>query len=80
MNVREGGTTMSGLRMLREKKLGLKRAYVAEKLGITPDHLSNIERGGTPLKLLQIEKLSKIYGIEFEELARIALNTAKRWE
>ena len=44
MNVREGGTTMSGLRMLREKKLGLKRAYVAEKLGITPDHLSNIER------------------------------------
>lgn len=71
---------MSGLRMLREKKLGLKRAYVAEKLGITPDHLSNIERGGTPLKLLQIEKLSRIYGIEFEELARIALNTAKRWE
>ena len=71
---------MSGLRTLREKKLGLKRSYVAEKLGITPDHLSNIERGGTPLKLLQIEKLSKIYGIEFEELARIALNTAKRWE
>ena len=48
---------------IREEK-GLKREYVADKLGISPDHLSAIERGSTPADLIKVKKLSIIYNLE----------------
>lgn len=68
---------MKSLRTLRESK-GIQRKFVADKLGISPDHLSNYERGCTQLKLLQIKNLSDIYGITFSEMAEIALATYER--
>jgi transcriptional regulator with XRE-family HTH domain len=68
---------MESLRSLRESK-GIQRKFVAEKLKISPDHLSNIERGCTQLKLLQIKSLASVYGIDFSEMAEIALATYER--
>lgn len=68
---------MSELRKLREQK-GLRREFIANKLEISPDHLSNIERGQTPLKLTQIKILAKAYDIDFGEMAEIALATIER--
>ncbi|NRY05728.1 helix-turn-helix domain-containing protein [Clostridium beijerinckii] len=45
---------MSKLRQLRNHQ-GKTRKFVAKGLGVTPDHLSNIERGSTPLNLIQIK-------------------------
>ncbi|QPW58641.1 helix-turn-helix domain-containing protein [Clostridium botulinum] len=41
---------MSKLREARESR-GLKRGFVAQKLSITPDHLSLLERGKAALNL-----------------------------
>lgn len=68
---------MMQLREAREKA-GLKRNFVADKLGISPDHLNLIERGKTPLNLVRIETLANLYNISFEEMARIALETIKK--
>ena len=68
---------MCELRDIREEK-GLKREYVADKLGISPDHLSAIERGSTPADLIKVKKLSIIYNVPFSLLAEKALNTIQR--
>jgi len=68
---------MTKLREARENA-GLRREFVAEKLGISPDHLSLIERGKrTSLSLKRIAALANLYNIPFEEMARAALETAK---
>ena len=67
----------SELKRLRDEK-GLKREFVAEKLGISPDHLNNLERGQTPLRLMQIKTLSEVYQVDFGKMAEIALATAER--
>ena len=68
---------MTRLREARENS-GLRREFVAEKLGISPDHLSLIERGKrTSLSLKRIETLANLYNVTFEEMARAALETAK---
>lgn len=68
---------MYELREIRESK-GLKREFVAKKLGVCPDHLNVIERGKSLLNLLQIKKLSQIYNIPFGELAEKALRTYEK--
>ena len=68
---------MSELKKLREKQ-GMKRSYVAKQLGVCPDHLSVIERGSSPLNIVQIEKLSTIYNVSVPDMAEIALKTYKR--
>jgi len=45
---------MSKLSQLRNNH-GKTRKFVAEGLGVTLDHLSNIERGITQLNLIQIK-------------------------
>ncbi|EDS77349.1 DNA-binding protein [Clostridium botulinum C str. Eklund] len=67
---------MSKLRQVRESR-GLKRAFVAKKLAITPDHLNLLERGKAALNLKKIEVLATIYNMSFEETARVALDTIK---
>ena len=67
---------MTKLREIRQKT-GLRRDFVASKLGITPDHLGLLERGKTKLDLLKIEKLSEVFGISIEEMTQIALETVK---
>lgn len=68
---------MSKLRQLRNNQ-GKTRKFVAEGLGVTPDHLNNLERGATQLNLTQIKKLAEIYNISFSEMAEIALTTFER--
>ena len=68
---------MKELRKLRNK-LGYKREYVAEKMGISPDHLNVLERGACICNIIQIDKLSKIYNISLAEVAEMALRTAKK--
>ena len=68
---------MRELREIRESK-GLKRDYVAKQLGICPDHLSTIERGGSQASLLQVKKLSEVYHMNFGELAEKALKTYQK--
>ncbi|KGN00339.1 hypothetical protein ADU90_13245 [Clostridium botulinum] len=67
---------MSKLREARESR-GLKRGFVAQKLSITPDHLSLLERGKAALNLKKIELLATLYNMSFEETARVALDTIK---
>lgn len=67
---------MTKLREAREKS-GLRRDYVASVLGITGDHLNLIERGKSNLNVAKIETLANLYKINFEEMARIALETWK---
>jgi len=67
---------MTQLRQARQKT-GLRRDFVANKLGITADHLSLLERGKVKLDLLKTEKLANIYNITFEEMSKIALDTKK---
>ncbi|SHJ65503.1 putative transcriptional regulator [Clostridium amylolyticum] len=70
---------MTKLREVR-KNVGLERKYVAEKLGISPDHLSLLERGKTPLNVIKVEILAGLYNKTFEEIAIAALETAKGGE
>lgn len=51
------------LRQLREKH-GLKRAFVAAQLGITPDHLNKIERGDAKLTDKNAGQLKQIYKVD----------------
>lgn len=67
---------MTTLRQARNK-VGLRRDFVAGKLGITADHLSLLERGKSKLDLLKIEKLSEIYSTSVSEMTEIALKTIK---
>lgn len=70
---------MTRLRKAR-KKAGLERKFVADKLRISPDHLNLLERGKSPLTLLRVETLAGLYGMPFEEMAKIALEAIKEWE
>lgn len=68
---------MESLRQLRNSK-GITRKFIAEKLEVTPDHVNNIERGATQLKLLQIKTLANVFDIPFSQMAEIALATVER--
>lgn len=70
---------MTQLRQARQK-VGLRRDFVANKLGISADHLSLLERGKVKLDLLKTEKLATIYNMSFEEMSKIALETKKEGE
>lgn len=70
---------MESLRSIREKR-GLKRNFVADNLGICPDHLNFIERGGTQAKEKYIEKLAEIYNLPLDEMKMISLATYERRE
>jgi transcriptional regulator with XRE-family HTH domain len=67
---------MTKLRQARQKA-GLRRDYVACKLGITGDHLNLLERGKSKLDLLKIEKLAEIYGTSVADMTEIAIETLK---
>lgn len=67
---------MTRLKEIREES-GLRRKFVAEKLEISPDHLSLLERGQIALSLEKIELLSKLYNVSFPQMAMIALETYK---
>lgn len=75
----KGVMYLTKLREARDKA-GLRRDFVADKLSITGDHLNLIERGKVNLKLTQIEALANLYKVNFEEMARIALETFERRE
>ena len=54
------GTTV---RYVREKR-GMTQKAAAEALGVSPVHLSNVERGVTPPSALLISRFAVIYGID----------------
>lgn len=65
------------LRELR-KQHGLTRNFVAKQLEVSPDHLSAIERGKVPLNVPKMEFLSKLYNVNYLEVALSALKTYKK--
>jgi transcriptional regulator with XRE-family HTH domain len=73
---REVINKMTKLREAREKA-GLKRAFVADKLGISPDHLNLLERGKSNLSLDKVETLATLYRTDIGEMTKIAIETVK---
>lgn len=69
---------MTELRLAR-KNAGLERKFVAEELGVSPDHLNLIERGKTQLNLTRIAKMANLYKIAFGSMAEIAYRTYKNY-
>ncbi len=55
------------LRVLRAYE-GLTLAAAAEKIGITPDTLSDLERGHRRPYIPTLTKIAKGYGVPIEEL------------
>lgn len=55
------------IRNVRELK-NLTQEYMAEKLGITQAGYSKIESGATKLSYAKLSEISKILGVEVEEL------------
>lgn len=60
-------TVEEKIRNLRELK-NLTQEYMAEKLGITQAGYSKIESGATKLTYNKIEEISKVLGVQTEEL------------
>jgi len=52
---------------------GLKAREVAAALGITKPHMSNMERGKTPIKPAFIGRLADMYGVPQAEFAKRVL-------
>jgi len=57
---------------------GLKAYKVAEHLGISRKQLNNIERGLYGVDKLKIEKLSKLYSKDIEEIRKACLEGSKK--
>ena len=56
---------MTNTELLNEliKKSGLKKAYIDEKIGVTPVGLSNLIAGKSEFKASQINKMCDLLGI-----------------
>lgn len=51
-------------------RAGLTLKYVAGRLGISFQHLSNLENGKEPIRFEYYVQLGKLYGVSAELLAR----------
>ncbi len=60
-------TVEEKIRGIRELK-NFTQEYMAEKLGMTQAGYSKIESGGTKLTYSKIEEISKVLGVQIEEL------------
>lgn len=61
---------MSELRKYRYLR-GFQRKFVADKCGITGDHLNDVEGARVNLTESVATKLSKVYGIEICEIKKL---------
>ena len=61
---------MTNTKLLNEliQQSGLKKAYIAEKIGVTPVGFSNLISGKAEFKASQINKMCDLLGIEDLEL------------
>ena len=58
-----------GLRIKElRKKCNMTQEQLAEKLGVFPKQIGNIETGTTFTTMANLEKLAKIFGVEINEL------------
>lgn len=57
---------MTNTELLNEliKQSGLKKSYIAEKIGVTPVGLSNLIAGKSEFKASQINKMCDLLGID----------------
>ncbi|MCK5831120.1 MAG: helix-turn-helix transcriptional regulator [Methylococcales bacterium] len=55
------------VRFLR-KEHGWTQEYMAEKLSMTPNSYSNLERGVTDIRNSHLERIAKIFGIDLLDL------------
>lgn len=59
----------------KRQKAGLSQSDVARKLGyMTPQFISNWERGVSDPPISTLKKLAEMYGINVEELFELTLN------
>jgi transcriptional regulator with XRE-family HTH domain len=66
------------LRMLRKSARDLTLVEVAEQTGLSVSFLSDLERGQTRPSLDTLEKLSKFYGVNINELIETIDSDAKK--
>lgn len=61
---------MTNTKLLNEliQQSGLKKVYIAEKIGVTPVGLYNLINGKSEFKASQISKMCDLLGIEDPEL------------
>ena len=60
---------MTNVKLLEEKikKSGLKKAYIAEQIGVSPNTFAGLMRNRTQFKARQIRDLCKVLGIKDNE-------------
>ena len=67
---------------LKSKRLeaGLSQVHVTEKLGYTsPQHLSNIERGVSPVGMTTMKQLMRIYDMDATDMIDFMLDEHKSY-
>ena len=55
---------------------GLTQVKAAKLIGITPDTLSNYERGKSYPDVPIIQKMEQVYGVSYSELIFLPINNA----
>ena len=57
---------------------GVTQGYIANLIGLSTPHISNIETGNTKLGLPTIIHLANVLDVSVDELCAIILNAAKK--
>ena len=50
------------------EKIGYTQEYMSELVGITPNHLSAIERGASGISLVTLKKICRILGVSADKI------------
>ena len=65
------------LKDLREA-VGLSRAYVAGRLGVTPNAVTNYESGARRISLEQVLDLAMLYDVMVEDVVLAQINSCQK--
>lgn len=76
MRKEEAATPGMKLRHYREL-LGYSQPYLAKRLGVTTQFISNVERNTSPIPFALVPLLSKIFCCSISEIALYALESTK---
>lgn len=64
---------MLKLKQIR-KESGIKVVKIAEMLGITRRHYYDLEKGSTPFTNDKIQKLARVFGVDYSYLKEVISN------
>lgn len=69
--------TQFTLKNLREQA-GLSRAYVAGRLGVTPNAVTNYESGARRISFEQVLDLAMLYDVTVEDVVLAQINSCQK--